>query len=372
MDTFIGSLIIIAIVMAVLLAVSAFFPYYPEGMPSEIRVLHEFTAGRIGYAENYVSRLQDYGSFGVGVPQEQELKAVPRMEITAALFGGNSEKFTISVPSYVMEWLKGGEISFTVDETNEYGNLIIAWNGEAVHNKKTSNGRYTIDLDTSQIKAENELQVSAQGPGMLFWAATAYNIEDFSVSADYGPAKFLDFEVSQDELESLDKFELSWTTTSSSGVLVTKVNGDEIFHGSPTRQEKIEFTDTGLQTASIVPGTNRLAFMAINGSSNLKSVAMRTYVSKNQRIMKERFELTGAQVESLRPRGGKVRLYVERIENDGFITAKLNEQSIGSVQAMKGWNDIEFGVDAVETGTNWLEISGSGTFDIGDASVEIA
>ena len=372
MDTFIGSLIIIAIVLIILLAVSAFFPYYPEGVPKEVRVIHEFKAGTIGYAENYVSRLQDYGSFGVGLPQQHELKTVPKMEITAALFGGSSEEFSINVPSHVMEWLKGGEISFTVDETNQYGNLVVIWNGDAVHNKKTARGRYTIDLDTSQIKVDNTLQVAAQGPGMLFWAATAYNIKDFEVNADYGPAKFLDFEVSQDELESLDRFDLSWTTASSSGILIAKVNGEEIFMASPRRQESVVFTDTLLMTASIVPGKNRLSFLAVNGSSNLQDVTMRTYVSKNQRVMKERFELTGAQLERIRASGGKVRMYVESVDNAGSLTVKLNERSAGSVQARPGWNSIEFSADLMEIGTNWLEISGTGTFDVGDACVEVA
>ena len=371
MDTFIGSLIIIAIVFIILLAVSAFFPYYPEGVPREVRVVHEFTAGTIGYAENYVSRLQDYGTFGVGVPQQYNLKKVSVTEITAALFGGSSEEFAITVPGHVIEWLKGGDISFTVDETNQYGNLIVAWNGDIVHNKKTARGKHTIDLDVSQIKADNTLQVTAQGPGMIFWAATVYKINDFEVNANYGPAKFLDFEVSQDELESLDKFKLSWTTSSSSGTLIAKVNGEVIYTAAPERQVTVEFTDTGLQTASIVPGTNRLAFMVVNGSSNLKDVTMETYVSKNQRVMKERFELTTSQVDSLRAKGGVVRIYVEEIQNDGSLRVSLNGQSAGSVEASPGWNRIEFDADLVDVDTNWLEMSGTGTFDVSDVSVEL-
>jgi hypothetical protein len=372
MDTFIGSLIIIAIVLIILLAVSAYFPYYPEGVPADLRVVHSFTAGTIGYAENYVSRVQDFGSFGVGLPQDYNVKSVPKLEISAGLFGSTSEEFAVEVPQHVLEWLKGGEIEFTVVDTNQYGNLIITWNGAEVYNKKAGKGKETVSLDSSQIKASNTMIISAQGPGLVFWAATVYELSNFNVNAEYGPAKFLDFEVSQDELESLDRFNLDWFTASKRGTLVIKVNGDEIFSGVPERTDSVEFTDTSLPTASIVPGKNRLAFMAANGSYELQDVRMRTYVSKSQRIMRERFELTTVQVDSLKAKGGVVRIYVEDIEREGNLRVSLNEQSAGSAEAALGWNRIVFDGNLVDVDTNWLEISGTGTFDVGDVSVEIA
>ncbi|MBN2330817.1 MAG: hypothetical protein JXC85_03305 [Candidatus Aenigmarchaeota archaeon] len=372
MDTFIGSLIIIAIVLIILLAVSAYYPYYPEGLPPEMRIIHEFSAGTIGYSDNYVSRSQDYGSFGVGLPQLETLKAVPRMEITAGLFGSASEQFTVYVPEHIVEWLKGGEITFTVEGSNQYGNLMIAWNGDVVYDKKIARGAEAVTLYPGSIKQENTLQVSAQGPGMLFWAATVYNIKDFEVNAEYGPAKFVSFSVSQDELESLDRFDLSWFTASKRGNLVVKVNGEEIFSGVPERQQRVEFTDTGMTTASIIPGTNRLAFMAVNGSYELQDVIMKTYVSKDQRVMKEKFDVTDPQLNSLKAKGGVVRMYVEDIDRTGDLLVKINEQSAGSTYATEGWNSIPFDADLLERGTNWLQISGTGTFDVGDVSVELA
>jgi hypothetical protein len=373
MDTFVGSLIIITIVIIVLLVVSAYFPYYPEGLPPEIRVIHEFSAGTIGFSDNYVSRTQDFGAFGVGLPQKESLKTVPMMEITAGLFGSTSEEFSIEVPEYVIEWLKGGEISFDIDDTNSYGNLVVTWNGAVVYEKKGGAGSRTVTLSTSQIKQDNTVQIAAQGPGMMFWAATAYTLKDFEVSAEYGPAKFLDFSVSQDELESLDRFELSWFTASRRGTLLVKVNGDQIYSGTSERMESVEFTDTSLSSASIVPGKSRLAFMALNdGSFELQDVIMRTYVSKNQRTIREKFDLNGAQLNSLVANGGVVKMYVENVESSGDLRIKLNEQSAGSVSAKAGWNSVPFEADLLEVGSNWLEIGGTGTFDVGDVTVELA
>ncbi len=372
MDTFIGSLIIIAIILIVLLAVSAYFPYYPEGMPADVRVIHEFSAGTIGYSDNYVSRSQDYGSFGVGLPQKESIKSVPMMEITAGLFGSASEEYTVNVPEHIVEWLKGGEITFTIEDSNQYGNLVITWNGAVVYDNKAGSGDQTVTLYSNNIKKENTLKIYAQGPGMLFWAATVYNLKDFDVSAEYGPAKFVSFAVSQDELESLDRFDLSWFTSSKRGTLIVKVNGEEIFSGIPERQQSIEFTDTDMMSASIIPGSNRLAFMAVNGSYELQDVMMKTYVSKDQRVMKEKFDLTEPQLESLKAKGGVVRMYVEDIERTGDLLVKINEKSAGSVYATEGWNSVPFDEDILERGTNWLQISGTGTFDVGDVSVELA
>ncbi len=373
MDTFIGSLIIIFIVLVILLSMAAFAPYYPDGVPpgSGI-VLHSFTAGTIGFADNYVSRTQNLGSFGVGVPQDEVLKSVTRMEITAGVFGGSSEEFTISVPQDVLDWLKDAEITFNVEDTNQYGNLVIKWNGAELFNKKADRGGHTVPLGASRIKEQNTLEIAAQGPGLLFWAATLYDIRNFRMTAEYGPAKFVDFEVSTDELESLDRFNLGWFTATRRGTLTVKVNGEDIFSGLPDRQESIDFTDTGLQTASVKPGKNRLTFMAFNGSFELQDVIMKTYVSKNQRTMKEQFQVTATQLNSMKSRGGIVKIYVKDVEKEGTLRVKVNEEAADPVLGKVGWNRISFSGDLVESGSNWLEIGGTGTFDVGEVSVEVA
>ena len=371
-DTFLVSLVIIFIIFALLLAASSFFPYYPEGAPAGMRVLHNFTAGSVGYSADEASRSQSFGSFGVGVPQQEVLRSAPRMEITAGLFGSSGERFSIAVPGEVFEYLKGGGITFDVADTNQYGNLVILWNGAEVFGKKAARGKYSIVLEPSQIKEQNTLDVAAQGPGLLFWAATVYDIRDFSVFAEYGPAKFAEFDVSRDELETLDRFELSWFTANRRGTLVIKVNGEDIFSRSPERTEKISFTDADLDEALINAGTNRLTFAAVNGSFELQDVTLTTFSSRNQRTVKERFSLTGTQAASLKAKGGVVKLYVESIARAGELRVKLNEQAAGAAQAKTGWNSVSFDGSLAQEGTNWIELGGTGSFDVGDVSVEIA
>ena len=372
MDDFLVALIVIFVVLGALMAASAYFPYYPEGVPDEIRVIHTFSAGTVGYTENYVSRVQEFGSFGVGIPQDHELKSAPRMEITAGMFGGTSEEFDILVPDYVVDWIKGGTITFTVTDANKYNNLVILWNGAKLYDDEAYEGEHELELLPSQIKAQNTLEIKALGPGLAFWAATAYSISDFEVTASYGPAKFLDFTVSQDELETLDRFELVWYTAQRRGQLGVEINGEEIYRAEPERDAKVIFMDTDLEEVAIRPGQNRLIFKAYDGTFELDDVILNTHVSMAQKVVRERFDLDDAQVNTLKDKGLLLKLYVKNIDKSGAINVRLNEASAGSTSGKNGWNHITLGTDNLETGSNWLEISSLGAFDISEASIEFS
>ncbi len=370
-NDFLWALLVVFIILGALMAASIWFPYYPEGMPEEDRVIHTFSAGVLGYTQNYVSRVQDYGDFGVGVPQDEEMMSAPRMEISAGVFGGQGETFTVTVPDYVEEWLKGGTITFTVDESNEYGNLIVRWNGAEVYKGKPR-GEREIELLPSQVKKDNTLEIVAEGPGLMFWAATVYEIKDLVVNARYGPAKFLDFEVSQDELQTLDHFELAWYTVSRRGNLSVSINGEEIYMGYPDRDMSLTFTDNTLKSSIIKPGNNRIMLSAINGSFELSDVIANTYVSRAQRVIKERVDISDEQLKMLQARGGVLRLYVKSVEREGRITLSINEQTAGSGEGQAGWNALKLNTDLLIAGANWLEISSTGGFDISEAKVEVS
>jgi hypothetical protein len=293
------------------------------------------------------------------------------MEISAGVFGGQGETFTVTVPDYVEEWIKGGSITFTVDESNEYGNLIVKWNGAEVYKGKPRGDR-EIELIPSQVKKDNTLEIIAEGPGIMFWAATIYKIKDFTVNARYGPAKFLDFEVSQDELATLDHFELTWYTGSRRGNLSVCVNGEEIYMGYPERDMSLTFTDNTLQSSIIKPGNNRIMLSAINGSFELNDVIANTYVSRAQRVIKERVDVTEEQLQRMQARGGVLKLYVKSVERDGRITLSINEQTAGSGEGKVGWNTLKLNTDLLVAGNNWLEISSTGGFDISEARVEVS
>jgi hypothetical protein len=375
-NDFVWLLLIVFIILGLLLAASVWYPYYPGGAPESERVLHTFSAGvgTLGYTQNYVSRVQEYGDFGVGVPQEEVLESAPMLEVTAGLLGGEREDFDLTAPDYVQEWKKGGIITFRVSDTNQYGDLVVRWNGDEVYRGRASVGEYEIELQPEQVKGQNTLEVYADGPGLMFWATTVYQIKDFVASASYGPAKFLDFAVSQDELETLDHFELAWYTKSRRGNLSVKINGGEIYNAYPERDVSISFTDASLGSSMLRPGNNRLMFSAMNATDSfeLSDVLINTHVSRSQRMVKEKVTVTHDQMQRIQVRGASLSIYVTRIEKAGSITLKVNEQQSGSTQGKVGVNTVAVNKALVKEGENWFEISSTGAFDISEAKIETA
>ncbi len=372
MDDFLVALIAVFVILGVLMAASVYVPYYPEGTEEEMNTVHTFSpATTIGYTENYVSRVQEFGSMKVGVPEAYELKTLPKMEITAGLFGGTSEEFEISVPDYVADWVKGGTITFTVTDTNKYNNLVIEWNGAKIYDDKAYEGDHEVTILPEQIKEQNTLEVRALGPGLAFWAATAYSLREFTVNAEYGPAKFMDFDVSDDELEALDMFELLWYTAKSRGELAVEVNGEELYRAEPERDAKITFMDTDLEEVTIRPGKNRLIFKAYDGSFELDDVILNTHVSMAQKVLREKFELTDEQLEAL---GDNIvlKLRIGSVDKSGTINTKLNDVRSGSGTGKAGLVSIPMSTSSLTSGGNWLEISSLGAFEITDASIEVA
>jgi hypothetical protein len=375
-NDFLWILLAVFVVLGLLLAASALYPYYPSGAPETERLLHTFGmgTGALGYTQNYVSRVQEFGSFGVGVPQDEILKSAPMMEVTAGLLGGTREDLDITAPDYAVEWVKGGTITFRVTETNQYGDLVVRWNGDEVYRSKASVGDYEIELLPSQVKGQNTLEVYADGPGLMFWATTVYQIKDFTAEAIYGPAKFIDFAVSQDELETLDHFELAWYTQSRRGNISVDINGEEIYNAYPERDVSISFTDSSLGSTMIRPGNNRMMFSSVNSTDSfeLSDVLINTHVSRSQRTVKEKVTITKAQLDRLKAKGGSLSLYVSKVEKTGRLVLKINEQSSGSVEGKTGWNIISVNKDMVREGENWFEISSTGAFAISEAKAEIA
>jgi hypothetical protein len=375
-NDFVWLLLIVFIILGALLAASVWYPYYPEGAPESERVLHTFGAGAgtLGYTQNYVSRVQEYGDFGVGVPQEEVLTSAPMIEVSAGLLGGERESFDLAAPDYVQDWKKGGSITFRVSETNQYGDLVVRWNGDEVYRGRASVGEYDIDLEAAQIKGQNTLEVYADGPGLMFWATTVYQLKDLEAKASYGPAKFLDFAVSQDELETLDHFELAWYTKSRRGNLSVSINGGEIYNAYPERDVSISFTDTALGSSILRPGNNRLMFASVNATDSfeLSDVLINTHVSRSQKTVKEKVTITHEQMQRIQARGASLTIYVTKIDKAGRITLSVNEQQSGSVEGKVGVNTVAVNKALVKEGENWFEISSTGAFTVSEAKVEMA
>jgi len=376
-DDFIYVLVIALVLIAIFTIVSVMWPY--SGVPGtpggpdigENITVAELSIGEVGYAENQ-PKSSPLGTFTVGETQTNELKKVPQLEISAGWFGGNKETFKIEIPSYYTDSLRGIVIAFNVYDTNQYGNLNVRWNGKDFYNEKVPRGSYTVRVDSNYIDDVNELEISSDGPGLAFWAATVYTLRDFKVNLEYGPSKLIAFTLAQSDLDAFTKGELEFIGFGTSNLRV-KINGYKIWDQVPDGVETIGFnyTDVPLRL-----GENILSLDCPTGQATLNNAELSVYVLTNQITRTRSFDMTENHYNLMDQQAytGTLRFKVDSINRPGEISIELNGNALslaGTGIVRQGWNTATFDASDAMSGSNTLEFSGNGYWDISEVQVLI-
>ncbi|RLI97686.1 MAG: hypothetical protein DRO99_02665 [Candidatus Aenigmatarchaeota archaeon] len=368
-DDFFYVLGIALALIIVFTAVSMVWPYAPgpgtPGGESNITVA-ELSVGTVGFSENE-PRSSSLGTFTVGETQSESLKRIPQLEISAGMFGSQSEKLNVEIPSYYMDSLRDIMVTFRVYDTNEYGNLYVKWNGKDFHAMKTPRGDVEVKIDANYVEASNTLEVYCDGPGLAFWAATVYTLRDFRVDLEYGPSKVIAFTLDQAETEAFSRGELKFIGYGNSNLRV-RVNGYKVWDQMPDGVETVVFNYTG---APLKLGSNILSIDAPTGQVTLNNAMLNIYVLTNQVTRTRNFDITDSQYTMLDGQGytGVLRFRVEDTTRQGELRAELNGNVIGSVSPRNGWNAMTFSASEANEGSNTLEFSGTGYWTISDAEV---
>jgi hypothetical protein len=364
-------LLVIALALVVIFGVfSLFFPY--SGLPGtgvgQNVTIAELSIGTVGYAEDE-PKSSELGTFTVGETQTEELKRVPQLEISQGWFGGNSEEFSIVIPSHFRDILREVVITFNVRETNEYGNLNVEWNGKSFLAEKAARGSYTVIIDANYVDDANKLEVFADGPGFAFWAASVYTLRDFRVELEYGPSKLIAFTLGQGDLNTFSKGELRFIGFGSANMRA-HVNGIKIWEGLPDGVETIgfNFTDAPLRL-----GENIMALDSPTGQVTLNNARLDIYALTNQVARTRTFEITDSQFDMLDKQNkvGEIRFRVDSITRRGDLTIELNGNGIEVSSVRQGWNSAQFTGDQAISGDNTIEFSGTGFWDISEAQVMV-
>ena len=370
-DDFYWVLLVALALIVIFTIVSALWPYSPvpggvgPGGGAVVTVA-EFALGTVGYSEN-AARSSSLGSFTVGETQSEELRKVPQLEISAGWFGANSEKINVEAPSYLLENMRDVVIGFSVYDTNQYANLHVKWNGKEFYSEKPSRGHVEVRIDANYVESSNTLDVYCDGPGLAFWAATVYTLRDFGVELEYGPSKLVAFTLGQSDLETLSKAELSFIGFGTSPLRV-KVNGYKIWEKVPNGVETVGFNFTG---APLKQGTNILSLDCPAGQASLNNAKLDIYLLTNQVTRTRSFEMTDSQYGLMKSQGysGTVKFRVDSVSRPGELGIELNSNALHPGQPAEGWNSVSFSSGEGQTGTNTLEFSGTGYWDIGQVQV---
>lgn len=336
----------------------------PAAPVSNYTLLLNDSLGRVGFTGSSPIRTEDIGSFIAGEPQIENLKSITELEVATSLIGMEKREYTIGVQEEILPEVREVKISFDVDETNLYGNLVIKWNGKEVFNKKASVGHYSLVMEKDVVKTANSLEIYAEGPGLLFWASSIYALKDFRVNQVSGLAKIYVFSLSSGERNNFDKGEISFELgkRSPGNKLLIEVNGITVFFKEPSLAEKVSFTYDDVPPDILKAGNNNLVFSTETGSFNIMNAKLSIYSLTNIQVRKRSFDMDSDMLEEFGI--GILEIRVGKIVKDGDFQVKINSQELAGPALNEGLNSIIFGKDLLQEGRNDIEFSGTGAFDI--------
>ncbi len=364
-DDFLYVLAIALGLIVILSAVAVFMPSTPGGSGGN-QTVADFTLGTIGYSEDE-PRSSSLGTFTVGETQQESLRDVPQLEISASLFSASREELNIMVPDYLMDSMRDVLVTFRVHETNQYGNLRIKWNGMEVYSDNPPRGEVSFKIQPNYVRESNSMEIECDGPGFAFWASNVYTLREFDVSLEYGPARHIAFTMMPGEIETLSRGELSFIGFGDSDLRV-KINGYKLWEKTPDGVETVVFNYTG---APLKTGDNIITLECPGGEVTLNNAKLDLYVLTNQVTRSRTFELTESQYDLLDNQGytGEVRYDVDAVNRPGRLDVSLNDEDLEVTLPFRGWNSVPFTTDEAQEGLNTLEFSGTGYWDIGEVRI---
>jgi hypothetical protein len=212
----------------------------------------------------------------------QVLKNVPSLAIRYALF--DTEKSKVEVELNIdRATTKNVLLSFNVREGQ--GPLIIALNGREIFNSEvTTANPKPIVLDREYLLDTNIITFSTTSPGMAFWRANKYNIENLQVTGDvtdYSNAlatqHFILSRAEIDNLESIKLFFYPGCELMDVGSLRIDLNGRPIYNSVADCGTK---TFASLNAIDLVAGSNELRFYSAKGAYLLDNMYIKTVMNK--------------------------------------------------------------------------------------------
>ena len=333
-----------------------------------------FEVGAVGRISEHPASTIELGSFNVGETQTEILKSVPQMRVYTGLGGSESKEYEISITPAFIQLMEGVTLTFDVSETNLYGDLVIKWNGKEFLRGRADPRVYAVAIPSEYVKESNTLEIYAEGPGIIFWAATTYIIKDFEAVLDYGPSKIFSFQLTQDEREAWMKGQISFyavgTSGKSSSRIITRVNGDEVYSVKPDGAATVEF---GYSDAPILLGDNVITFAAQDDVVIVHNAKLTIFLSTTELDKDITFNLDSSEYASIdnqnyRPR---LRFFVEHISSGGTLEIGLNGNR-RSIQSMTtGANEVWLTKSELQPGTNTIRFSGTGSWYISRAYIEL-
>ncbi|MFH1106177.1 MAG: hypothetical protein V1731_03150 [Candidatus Aenigmatarchaeota archaeon] len=327
----------------------------------------------LGFTSSDIARSVYFDDMVVGQQSLKSLKNAIELEISKGMFSDARQEISIEIPQETLSDAVGGKIIFDVSNTNQYGELVIVFNGKELFNKNVPTGRYEISIPKNSMKTENILIVYATGPGAKFWASTVYVLRDFSFNAVIESKQALFFNVFSEEIDIWNTGVMNFQVakaSSENSKLIASINGKEIYNKFPTA------TQLELGVRDIRPGTNVLTFKSENGYFNLQNLYLNVILWKNKTLgVSKSFVLSESQYGEFNRTDmrGVVQITINRIVKPSALEIKFKANSEKSVfitnlkerEAINATFDYTY----LRPGNNIVTLSTDGAIDVSSADL---
>jgi len=248
------------------------------GVGIDTGVETELTTGGNTTTSWRVIKINDGQEFKVGPRSYLLLKKVDTR--SGLLFGDSENKLSFEIDRDLLTDLGDVTLTFRVDNTNEYGNLIIKLNGKVVFEETVISGATPkVDITPELLREENIIEVSAASSGWRIWAPTVYQLSDLKLNVELAKDQFptFTFDVKSTEAEKFMQGRIKYRVEKRIGNLTITLNDVQIYNAQP-REHYIYTQDFYANLTRI--GKNYLQFRTLDGFATLSEGEVRIYYRK--------------------------------------------------------------------------------------------
>ncbi len=217
----------------------------------------------------------------------ETLVSKENLEVRKGAFSESSEAFSISFPAEKLAITTSAHLELFIVDTNKNGNLIVAFNGQELHNAVTDAGKLVIPIDKSLLNTTNIVSIKTTGsPIFQFWSKAFYKIEKANLVIDFRDISERErtFELSQGEAQSFHHFQFQARVKEYSSPLeelFIKVNNQIVYAAKPPLVAFNQTIDKDILGNRLVLGSqNKLSFsFEKEASLSLSDVFLVVYFS---------------------------------------------------------------------------------------------
>jgi len=246
---------------------------------------------------------------------EKITSALDKNIFSGLLFGSNSLKIDLTrSPDHL-----GSYIEFDVQDTNNYGALVIKLDGNIIARDYYGIGNHKVLLEN--ISENSRVEIYAESSLWKLWAPAQYNLRNIKVvekSLYLRPQEF-SFML-YDEYNTMTQAFINLNLDTHVGELITEVNKNEVYRDVVTGPKKTIVVDK----TPFVKGENIITFRSEQNSNFTGSASITVYYMKEMDLQYEyQFNLTRSQYNNLSDRS-RITFNIAQITRDGAFSVKLN------------------------------------------------